>query len=176
MDAIPYQPIAVPPSYADLSRTVWRPVLPVILFGPEARAETVALVDTGALETIIPLEYWEVLNPAHVIDEVSDDLEAANGTPIVVRYATIDMAVRLGKEVHRWHAKIGFSASRHEMVLGDAGFLRYFAVTCDRANRLLSIRLTAQLPIPLMPIAPGPIARPFHSTPSIRPGRRRPRR
>jgi hypothetical protein len=64
----------------------------------------------------------------------------------------------------RWHAKVGFTDARDEMVLGDAGFLRFFTPTFDRAGKTLSIRRSsARLPAFLFKeTETGRIARPFH--------------
>ena len=174
MDAFRYQSLAAPPSYADPIPLIWRPVLPVAIFGLEGRFDTVALVDTGAIESIIPMSFWRFIDPAHRVGETAT-LQAANGTEFEVRYATVDLAIRLGHQVHRWSTLVGFAASRNEMVLGDAGFLRYFAVTCDRARKTRSVRLSGQLPPAIMPRPTGPMARPFQP-PERSPAFRRPRR
>ena len=164
MDAIPYQGIVCAPSFADPSPYVWRPMMPAYLFGHGRRLPALALVDTGAAETVIPMAFWEWIEPAHRRDEVGE-LSGADGSIFEVKYATVDPAVRLGNDIHRWSAKVAFSDARDEMVLGDAGFLRYFTQTFNRAGLRLSIRRSSEtMPRPLFSEATptGKIPRPFH--------------
>ncbi len=60
------------------------------------------------------------------------------------------------------------------MILGDVGFLRYFAVTCDRANRTLTVRKTGDLPKAFMTnVATGLMTRPLHESRDAKKHRRR---
>lgn len=166
MDTIPYQKNACAPSFADPSPFVWRPMLPAYVFGFGRRLAAVALVDTGAVETVIPMTFWEPVKPAHREGEIGE-LSGADGSIFEVKYGTVDLAIRLGNDIHRWSAKVAFSEARDEMVLGDAGFLRHFTPTFDRAGLRLSIRKAlAKTPLPrplFSEVTPtGKIPRPFH--------------
>ena len=131
METFPYQLYESEPTIADASKFYWRPMLPVRIFGLSASMDTIALVDTGAAETLIPLDYWDRVEPASRPGE-EGTLLAANGTEILLKYGSIDLAIQIGNEVYRWGVKVGFSDGRDEMVLGDWGFLRHFAVRFDR--------------------------------------------
>jgi hypothetical protein len=149
MDAISYQKIACVPSFADPNPYVWRPMLPVYVYGFDHRLPA-TLVDTGATETVLPMAFWGRVSPAHREGEVGE-LSGADGSTFEVRYGTVDLAIRLGNDIHRWSAKVAFSDARDEMVLGDAGFLRHFTPTFHRAGLKLSIR-RAHAKIPPPPI------------------------
>ena len=109
MDAIPYQKqkIVCTPSFADPSPHVWRPMMPVYVFGFGRRLPTVALVDTGAVETVIPTDFWEPVDPAYRQGEVGE-LSGADASIFEVKYGTVDLAVRLGNVIRNrsvpfWH-------------------------------------------------------------------------
>lgn len=145
MESFSYQSLRAPPSYADRATEVWRPMMKVAIFCVTKSIATTALVDTGASETLILGAYWHEIDPAFREGETAK-IEAANGTDIIVKYTTVDMAIKLKGKTHRWSTLVGFTEDREEMILGDAGFLRYFAVTCDWANRTLTVRKTGKLP------------------------------
>lgn len=138
METFPYQIYASDPTYGDTSEFYWRPMLLVTIFGISGRLDTIGLVDTGAVETVIPKDYWEEVEPAFR-DGEEGELEAANGSSFSIKYGTVDLAIRLGDTVHRWSVKVGFSDERDELVLGDLGFLRHFAVDFSRPTRTLTV-------------------------------------
>jgi len=161
MSLIRYQRTDVPPSFADPLPFVMRPILPVALYGLKGRIEVNALVDTGASETVIPLEFWEQIDPLFREGEVGD-LTAANGAVFPVKYGTVDLEIRPDKKQIRWNAKVAFTAARDEMVLGDAGFFRYFAVEFNRANLSFEVWRSGHLPPQLLTMMPSePMNRPF---------------
>jgi hypothetical protein len=152
MDRHPYERVRVSPSHADPVDHVWRPVVNLVIWGLSDRFDTKGLLDTGATETLLPMGLWDELEPAHVEGE-RGILAAANGTEIPVRYGTVDLGIVQGRRRHRWHAKVGFTSSRRDVVLGDAGFFRFFVVTFDRKGRYSTIRPNGELPRPIMPLS-----------------------
>lgn len=139
METFPDQMDASDPTFGDPSPFDWRPMLLVTIFGHTNRLDTIGLVDTGAVETVIPLDYRDEVEPLFR-DGEEIALEAANGSTISMRYGTVDLATRVDGEVYRWSAKVGFSNDRDELVLGDLGFLRHLAIKFDRAARRLMVR------------------------------------
>ena len=121
MDRFPYAEINAPPSYADRSPKIWRPVVPFSIRGLSGRFDTEGLVDTGGVETILPMAIWDLVEPAHREGEAGE-LAAANGTTIPVKYGTVNLGIKLGRARHWWSALVGFTEARNESVLGDAGF------------------------------------------------------
>lgn len=161
MGLIKYQRINVDPSYADLAPFVMRPILPVALYGLRGRIEINALVDTGATETVVPMDVWNQIDPLFRPAEVGE-LTTANGGVFPVKYGTVDLEIRPDKKQIRWSAKVAFTEAREEMVLGDAGFFRYFAVEFNRANLSFEVWRSGHLPRPLLSMtASEPMDRPF---------------
>jgi hypothetical protein len=164
MDRFPYQDIEASPSYGDMSSVIWRPMVPFSIRGLSGREKTDGLVDTGACETLLPMEFWGLVEPAHREGEECD-LVAANGTKIRVKYGTVDLGIRLGPKRHWWRAKVGFTKDRNESVLGDAAFMRYFAVYFHRPQCYLTVRKVRALPQPIFtppaitPQMPGTLPR-----------------
>jgi len=146
METFPYQIYDDDPTFGDDSAFYRRPMLLVTIFGHSNRLDTIGLVDTGAVETVIPMDYRDEVEP-HFHDGQEGHLEAANGSLIFVKYGTVDLATRIGDEVYRWSVKVGFSNERDELVLGDLGFLRHFAVDFNRAVRKMTVHDPVDLPI-----------------------------
>jgi hypothetical protein len=150
MERFSYEEIEARPSYADKRTSIWRPVIPFSVRGLSGRFDGKALVDTGASESLFPMDIWDEVEPAHVVGETGA-LEAANGTRIEVIYGTVDLGIKLGRKRFWWSAVVGFTKDRKEAVLGDAGFMRYFSVTFNRPERILTIREPLRLPKAIMP-------------------------
>jgi predicted aspartyl protease len=150
MDRFPYVEIKVSPSYGDRSSIVWSPMVPFSIRGLSGRFDTAGLVDTGAVETVLPMSIWSDVEPAHRVGEESE-LLAANGSAIPVKYGTVDLGIKLGRTRYWWSALVGFTETRGESVLGDAAFMRYFAVYFHRPDRFLTVRRVTELPMACMP-------------------------
>jgi hypothetical protein len=119
----PYDRLKADPTFADPSPFVYRPVVPIVLFGWTKSYPTKGILDTGSAETILPTTLWDdQLDPAFRDDEFGF-LRGADGRPFRVTYGTVDLGVRLRRKFHRWHAKVAFSSSRNDILLEDAGFL-----------------------------------------------------
>jgi hypothetical protein len=147
-----YKPSVAEPSPADPDPLIWRPVMPIKIWGLGKRRTVEALVDTGAIETLLPMKIWKLVDPITRPDEEEDfELEAANGSKISVRYATVDLGFWIGRHRLRWGAKVAFTPDRDEAVLGDAGFFRYFSVTFNRPERFLDLQNVVPLPPSIAP-------------------------
>jgi hypothetical protein len=148
----PYERISVDPSYADPSPYAYRPVIPITIYGLTKAYATRGLLDTGAVETILPRALVEDgrVDPAFVEGE-RGTLLGPQGEPFDVVYGTVDLAMRLKRKTHRWHAKVAFSADREVVLLGDAGFLRYFTVTFNRPELYTTLRPNGRFPLAIMP-------------------------
>jgi hypothetical protein len=125
-------------------------MVPFSVRGLTGRIDAKALVDTGGIETLLPMAIWDEIEPAHRQGEIGK-LEAANGTIIPVKYGTVDLGIKLGRTRYWWSALVGFTEARNESLLGDAGFMRYFAVSFHRPDRFLTVRRVRPLPRACMP-------------------------
>lgn len=145
MERFSYIPQEMRPSYADRDGKVWRPMMPFDVEGLAGRFPLVGLVDSGATETLLPMDVRDHIDPAHREGEVGT-LEGADGSEFGVWYGTVNLIVKLGRQRYRWGAVVGFTDAREEAVLGDAGFMRYFHVAFDRPHRLFTVRPAVRLP------------------------------
>ena len=107
-----------------------RPELKVRVSGPgKGSGETVlwGLVDTGAVECILPHAASEVLRP---IWRGYGSHHRLHGRGEAVRYGQVFLQIRIGHKQIRWPAIVAFSRDREEAALwGRRGFLDHFSVT-----------------------------------------------
>ena len=135
------------PSFADPSIYVYRPIVPITIYGSTQSLATKGLLDTGATETILPFSLIADghIDPAYTPGETGQ-IFGLDGSWIDVTYWTVDLAVKLKRKTHRWRAKVAFSPVRNEVVLGNAGFLRYFTVTFNGYERYTTLRPNGTFP------------------------------
>lgn len=151
-EQFPYEKVEARPSVADPVNYVYRPVIPITIFGLTLSFSTKGLLDTGGTESVLPRSFVDegLVDPAFRGDE-KGVLFGADGSPIEVEYGTVDLSVRLRRKTHRWHAKVAFSPLRNDVLLGDAGFLRYFSATFNRHERYTTLRPVGVFPRAIMP-------------------------
>lgn len=144
-----YERLEALPSYADPSPFVERPVVPITIWGRTQSFKTKGLLDTGATETVLSYSLIAegFIDPVNTPGE-SGDIYGFDQNPIPVTYWTVDFALTLKKKTHRWQAKVAFTAYRDDVVLGHAGFLRYFTVTFDGVNPYSTLRPNRNFPPP----------------------------
>jgi hypothetical protein len=142
-----YERVAAIPSFADPSPFVARPVVPITIWGSTQAFRTKGILDTGATETILPYSLIAegLIDPINTPGETGA-IYGIDQNPMPVTYWTVDLAVTLKKKTHRWQAKVAFTTFRNDVVLGNAGFLRYFTVTFDGANLYSTLRPNGSFP------------------------------
>jgi hypothetical protein len=111
---------------------------------------TWALVDTGSDDTLFPLSVGRrvgaTLDPGQswAIEEIG------GGQPLTVILGEVTLELVGNNQTFRWQAKIGFIDFADPLdevsVLGHAGFIDYFRVTCDGNLREVEIDLTPAFP------------------------------
>ena len=141
----PYLPFRVSPTPAQPGSTIYRPIVPLVVSGSGSDVVTLALVDTGADETLIP----DFLLPQigiKVSDEETARFEGVGEGYMTVRYATVRLGIVHGGEEYGWEAKVGFFEGDNFALLGHTGFLQYFTVACDGAGRMVSLSPNESLP------------------------------
>ncbi|MDR3632958.1 MAG: hypothetical protein P4L84_03925 [Isosphaeraceae bacterium] len=129
---------------------MWRPVVPLMVFGLSNRVTLTGILDTGSAETLLPVFLVEKIQPAFVAGE-SSLLQGPDGTLFPVKYGTVDLGIRLKRKTHRWYAKVGFQEGREEALLGHTGFLQFFAVTFNGPERFATLRPGRAFPRAIMP-------------------------
>jgi len=135
-----YSEYDAPPSPADMSETVWRPMMKVRVAG-SARAATASLwglLDTGAVECVLPRDMAEAIAPLWVTGDwfLTGHGEAADR----VEYGLVRLSITLGPEHIRWPAIVAFSKKRKDAIWGHAGFLEHFSATFNGPGRYFTIR------------------------------------
>jgi hypothetical protein len=113
---------------------IHRPQVFLRIAGSKSDLFLLALVDTGADETIIPLS---------VADEIGIELDAnkrsqasgVTGQPLELLPGRVELEILGESEAYRWSDTISFARFADEedecAILGHAGALRYFTATFD---------------------------------------------
>jgi predicted aspartyl protease len=133
-----YRRYSVDPTPALEVNEMYRPVIPVRVFGAEDWLDIYALVDTGADESYVTEEMAETIG----IQPISNELfvvESASGS-IEVPYAEVPIQINDGIEDYRWSAVVGIVAEPWpEAILGHAGFLQYFDAKFSHSRGTLNL-------------------------------------
>ena len=114
------------------------PIVPVRIYGPAGYRNFVALVDSGAEQSVLSLDLINSLGlPTE--DATAVDIVGVGGH--TSRGYLLEVELRLTN--HRWKAVAVFSdvvRSDSPMILGQAGFFEFFNVTFRRRRLLMDIR------------------------------------
>jgi hypothetical protein len=136
----PYQEqVGVDPSPASPGRPVFRPKIPLKIHGPRGdMVVAIALVDTGADETVLPASSARALGVK--LGSRTHFLRAADNKAIAVRYGDVSLTIsQPGVGEYTWNATVAFQAKRPYSVLGYAGCLDHLDVRFDGPNRRVVI-------------------------------------
>lgn len=122
---------------SDQIKIVYRPVVPILIHGPNASIELVALVDTGADFTMLP---WKLVDLLGVSLDHSRPAEVTGfGDPTVTAVpAEVELEVGRGRTTYRWRTEAYF-ADQEFLLLGYEGFLEFFIATFDGAEKTLEL-------------------------------------
>jgi len=133
----PYLKYPVPGVGAVFVTSIYRPTVPVRVFGPSGEGLAQGLADTGADDTILPDRFIEPLGVR--IDPLALAKVRGIGTRAVpVRYGTVDMEIGRPGVSYRWSAKVVFYPGS-KAILGYFGFLEYFTATFNGRRRHLTL-------------------------------------
>ncbi len=132
---IPYTQVMIR-GYGRTAERIYRPLVPLEIFGPSASENIAGLADTGADDTLLP-EYF--INKLGVVIRSGDRAMISGlGGSFVVQYSLLDMEIATSDEVYRWSARVGFHAG-HQIVLGHQGFFDGFTASFNGRRRLLTL-------------------------------------
>ena len=120
-------------------RPVFRPKIPLKIHGPRGdQIVAIALVDTGADETVLPASSARTLRVQ--LGSRLHFLRAADNKSIPVRYGAVSLTIsQPGVGEYTWNATVAFQAKRQYSVLGYAGCLDHLDVRFDGPNRQVVI-------------------------------------
>ena len=109
-----------------------RPEVTITIHGPSGRASVLALVDSGADNTIFPLKFSRMLGIETTKGKGPGAL-AFGGQQIALSYAEVLLVLRDRESAFRWRTRVYFSDSptdeNQTAVLGHEGFLEFFDAT-----------------------------------------------
>ena len=119
----------IPPSLSLNERYFWRPLVPIKVWCPSGLILRIdrALLDTGSLDTVLPLTVAETGGIA--LQPESGHVLRWRGTAYPLRFGPADLQLETPGAACRWIAIVGFSAAPlRYAILGIAGCLQFFDV------------------------------------------------
>jgi len=103
------------------------------------------ILDTGAVECVLPYEVFEEIGPPS--RDEAGTVVGFDGTEQEVVYASINLTFPPKRDSRTWHAKVGFAIGREGKALwGHIGFLQYFNAAFYGAKRQFTLEFTDKLP------------------------------
>lgn len=140
-----YVQLPVEPTPASPEGMIHRPYIPLVVHGPRTSATVIALVDTGADETILP---------AYVLTEIGGKYErdqqarfrGVGGHLVTVNYSQVSLALDHADGEYRWSAKVGFLEGKQVAILGTKGFLEHFNATFNADHLYLKLQPSKAFP------------------------------
>jgi hypothetical protein len=138
-----------PPSLPKSTLERWRPIVPIIAYGPLGTAFTIyrALVDPGSDDTIFPLSVASALG----IPLLAPTGHAMRwrGQRVALRFGVMELElVDPASGTLRWPATVAFTvANVRYPLLGMCGFLEFLDVKFLGKDRMLEVEPNASLPV-----------------------------
>ena len=127
---------------------IFRPEVRIKVHGPKGSADFLALVDTGADNTILPESIARNLGIA-LIAYKGPAATAFGGQEITLSYADVELELVHADETLRWLTRVFFVAGDTEketLILGHQGFLDYFTAMFIGEECVLDLKANAFLP------------------------------
>ncbi len=125
---------------------VYRPKARIRIVGPKGADELLALVDTGADETLLPVDLAETLG-LELRDEDRTVVLDIVGNSTTIWYVTINLEVLIPGDGPCWSARVGFYLGR-KPILGHSGFLNHFTARFDGRAKTLTLTPNGTAPPP----------------------------
>ena len=124
-----------------------RPLIPVTLLGPAGATVNLALVDSGADETVFEESVAHKLG----IDLSNAPSATAGGVgapgAVGVRYAQVTLRIADQHERREWVGWVGFTAARlMTPLLGFTGFLQYFTAVFHGDREVVELTVNSLYP------------------------------
>ena len=126
-----------------------RPEIPLRVCGPVGHVDVLALVDTGADNSIFPLSVATELGIEPTIG-TGPGATAFGGQRIALSFADLVLELAQNGNVIRWRSRVYFADfpndSEKAVILGHEGFLDYFTATFIGEDCVLDLEPNASIP------------------------------
>jgi predicted aspartyl protease len=144
-----YSAVVAPAPDSGEQLVIFRPEVPLTLHGPNGSRQYIALVDTGADNTILPIAVAHHFG----IETVAAQGPAAvafGGQRILLSYADVELSLSDSDATLRWLARVFFvedaESDEETLVVGHQGFLDFFVAIFDGSECELELIPTVELP------------------------------
>jgi predicted aspartyl protease len=128
---------------------IFRPEVPLRIHGANGSATYMALVDTGADNTMLPLSIAHELSIATYKAE-GPNATAFGGQQIPLAYADVELELRENDASIRWKARVHFfdlaDSEPETIVVGHQGFLDFFTAVFDGEQLTLDLEPNQEMP------------------------------
>jgi hypothetical protein len=127
---------------------IFRPEIDLIVHGPNGSADFLALVDSGADNTIFPELVARTLGIQPIVAK-GPAAKAFGGQEMALSYADVKLELVHPERSLRWLARVYFVVEEQEdqaLVLGHQGFLDYFTATFVGEECVLDLEPNSYLP------------------------------
>ena len=139
---VKYKTYSVVPTATVPDGIVHRPEIAIRIVGPARSTRVLALLDSGADETILPLDVAKRLDVRLSVESESHAI-GVTGHPLSLMPGEVELEIAFGKERFRWKTLVSFAEFEDSdaecAVLGHLGALRFFTVTFDGAAHIATI-------------------------------------
>jgi len=128
---------------------IFRPEVRIKVHGPKGSGDFLALVDTGADNTILPESIARDLG-IPLITGKGPAATAFGGQEIALSYADVALELVHPEKTLQWLARVYFVAGSDEketLILGHQGFLDYFTAIFKGEECALDLEANAFLPL-----------------------------
>ena len=138
-----YRRYDVRPSLLYPDGTIWRPEVDLTITGPKGHQSTLAILDTGSDQTVLPRTVAERLG-VELKSENSCDASGFRGDITTIVPGRIQFQIHSLSRTLVWTATVGFAdfttTDDECTLLGYGGCLEYFTVIFDGANKIFELR------------------------------------
>ncbi len=129
---------------------IFRPEVPLTVHGPNGSRQYVALVDTGADNTVFPAAVARHLG-IQTVEGRGPAAVAFGGQRLSLSYADVKLSLTGPEETLQWLARVFFvenpGSDDETLVVGHQGFLDFFVATFDGHECELELVATDELPL-----------------------------
>ena len=138
--------------YTQRGPGVFRPIVPLRLYGPAAAVLTDGLLDPGADRVLLLPRLARVLGIDMKTLTTTKLMKSATGHSGLVKLTSLIVVLRRNSTEICWQAEVGFpSFPVQRCYWGIKGFLEFFIAEFDGPNRVVTLTSGSNLPVATAP-------------------------